>query len=188
MLFRSAAAVARFVDPTEVAASRSMPSLPEVKLVANSPTNSPQMAVLQREIEKACQDKRDADLALKAAQNKLERALQTQRDAEANFNEMAKRDQRSLDKSRSAQAHIRFTETFTLVDAAKSELPPVQAAAANAAARLQGLERRKQVFLTIGAQCLDPHTVEETRQCKSDFHKANFGTEQDSKRPWAPHA
>jgi len=146
--------------------------------VANPPTPSP-LAALQQALKKGRQDKSDADLALKAAQNRLERAQQAQRDAKANADELLTRIQSGSDILRGAQARERWTETFYLVEDAKRELPPAQAAQAVAAARVQALEHREQVFLTIGAQCLDPHTPEETRQCLSDFIRANFGSTED---------
>ena len=72
------------------------------------------------------------------------------------------------------------------LQAAQNKLEQAQQAQRDAKANVNEAEHREKVFLTIGAQCLDPHTAEETRRCERDFLKAKFGTEQDFEAALGP--
>ena len=113
--------------------------------VVNPPTLSPQMAALQRQLEKARQNIRDGDLALEAVQNKLDRAQQAQRDAKANVDEV------DQELSRKAGAAWRYAQAGASAENAKRELPPPQAAAANATTRVQAPEQRQRDYQSQSA-------------------------------------
>jgi len=84
------------------------------------------------------------------------------------------------------KAHQNISDADLALQAAQNKLERAQQTQRNAKASADEAEHREKVFLTIGAQCLDPHTAEETRQCERDFLKAKFGTEQDFQAALGP--
>lgn len=150
-----------------------------VSQAAKPATLSPQMAALQKELEKARQDNRQTALALKAAKNKLERARRAKRDADAALQQANILSPGPAGNPKLAKAHHQVFMAASGVTAAEKELAAAEAAQTAAAERRRELEQRQRIFVAIGARCLDPQTAEEARQCRSDFRKASSGNEQD---------
>jgi hypothetical protein len=171
---------------------------------ASPPTISRQIAALRQALENARRIKRNADGALNQATYNLENARGTKSGADSalkqarnyyseivawargvsvigpNGNQIAADVGRRLNEASRAipPAQMRVAMADQAVAQAEGALSAAQTQAAQAAAQVQSEERRQQILAKLGVHCEDPQTAEETRQCESDYFKANFGSSQ----------
>jgi hypothetical protein len=143
-------------------------------------------------LENARRSKSDADSAVKQAKDYYDRFVAWSQSPPPvgpsvigpNGNQIAAEVGRRLNEASSAvaQAQTRVATADQAVAQAEGVLSLAQTQAGRAATRVQAEERRLQILPKLGAHCVDPGTAEETRQCESDYFKANFGSSQENFR------